>query len=100
MAINNKGVLRLQLGTSVTESLQYQLTNNPSNQMSRLLVFRTQTRGSSYSVHPSTTNASSHLLNDSGRTLDVFARNLPHESEVTVLYDEPLNGNLAVSYAP
>ena len=99
MAINNKGVLRLQVGTSVTESLQYQLTNNPPNQMSRLLVFRTQTRGSSYSVHPSTTNASSHLLNGIRRTRDVFPRNLPPESEVTVLYDEPLNGNLAVSYA-
>ena len=99
MAINNKGVLRLQVGTSVTESLQYQLTNNPPNQMSRLLVFRTQARGLSYSVHPSTTNAGSHLLNESGRTRDVFARNLPPESEVTVLYDEPLNGNLAASYA-
>ena len=43
-------------------------------------------------------NASSHLLNESGTTRDVFARNLPPESEVTVLYDEPLNGNLAVSY--
>ena len=99
MAMNNKGVLRLQVGTSVTESLQYQLTNNPPNQMSRLLVFRTQTHGSSYSVHPSTTNASSHLLNKIKRTRDVFARNLPPESEVTGLYDEPLNGNLAVSYA-
>ena len=96
MAINNEGVLRLQVGTSVTESLQYELTNNPPNQMSRLLVFRTQTRGLSYSVHPSTTNASSSLLNKSRRTRDVFARNLPNESEVTMLYDEPLNGNLAV----
>ena len=41
MAINNKGILQLQVGTSVTESLQYQLTNNPTNQMSRLLVFPT-----------------------------------------------------------
>ena len=79
--------------------VRYPLTSNPPNQMSRLLVFRTQTRSSSYSVLPSTTNTSSHLLNKSRRTQDVFARNLPPESEVTVLYDEPLNGNLAVSYA-
>ena len=99
MAINKKGLLRLQVGTSVTESLQYQLTKNPPMQMSCLLVFRTQTRGLSYSVHPSTTNASSHLSNGIRRTRDLFGRNLPAESEVTELYDEPLNGNLAVSYA-
>ena len=56
MAINNKGVLRLQVGTPAPDSLQYQLTSNPPNQMSRLLVFRTQAHHSSYAVHPSTTH--------------------------------------------
>ena len=99
MAINNTGVLRLQVGSPAPDSLQYQLTTNPRNQMSRLLVFGTQARNSSYAIHPSTTNSSSYLLNDIGRSRDVFGRGLPPQNEVTALYDEPLNGNLAVLYA-
>ena len=99
MASNNKHVLGLQVGTSATESLQYQLTSNSPNQMSRLLVFRTQARHSSYTVHPSTTDNSSYLLNNIGRSRDMFGRGLPHQKEVKILYDEPLHGNLAVSYA-
>ena len=38
-------------------------------------------------------------MNNIGRSRDVFGRGLPHENEVTILYDEPLHGNLAVSYA-
>ena len=99
MAINNKGVLRVQVASPAPDSLRYQLTSNPPNQMSRLLVFWTLARHSSYAVHPSTTDNSSYLLNNIGRSRDVFGRGLPHENEVTILYDEPLHGNLAVSYA-
>ena len=56
LAINSTGVLRLEVGPASTDKLRYTLTTNPPTQMSRLLVFRTQSFGSSYSIHPSTTN--------------------------------------------
>ena len=97
MAINNKGVLRLHVRTPAHDSLRYRLTSNPPNQMSHLPVVRTQAHRSSYAVHPSTTHSRSYLLNNIGRSQDVFGRGLPHEGEVTILYDEPVYGNLAVS---
>ena len=101
LAINSTGVLRLEVGPAISDTLRYALATNAPTQMSRLLVFRTQSFGSSYSIHPSTTDTRSHLLDSQRRTRDVFASDLPQydRNQSPQFYDEPLNNKLVVSYA-
>ena len=101
LAINSTGVLRLEVGPAISDLLRYALATNAPTQMSRLLVFRTQSFGSSYSIHPSTTDSRSHLLDSQRRTRDVFASDLPSPdpNQGPQFYDEPLNNKLVVSYA-